>query len=137
MSKQFQLKQIDDVANELLQTQKSKTFCFFGQMGAGKTTLIKALVKKLGSADEVSSPTFGLVNEYHSPKGEVLAYHFDFYRINDETEAMDIGFEEYLASNTHVFIEWPELIPNLLPDDVNQVHIDIQDENTRHIRFSS
>ena len=84
-------------------------------MGAGKTTLIKALVKELGGTDTVSSPTSGLVNEYETKTGELLGYHFDFYRLNDETEAMDMGLEDYLNTSAWIFMEWPEKIPGWFP----------------------
>ena len=83
-------------------------------MGAGKTTLIKAILKEMGAIDSGSSPTFGIVNEYHNKDGELLAYHFDFYRLNDETEAYDMGLEDYLSQDCYIFIEWPEKIPSLI-----------------------
>ena len=82
--------QIYQVARQLINKSTSKTLCFYAPMGAGKTTLIKALLKELGASDTGSSPTFGIVNEYHNDKGELLAYHFDFYRLEDETEALDL-----------------------------------------------
>ncbi|HEY6159935.1 MAG TPA: tRNA (adenosine(37)-N6)-threonylcarbamoyltransferase complex ATPase subunit type 1 TsaE [Bacteroidia bacterium] len=103
-------------------TTGKKKFAFYGEMGAGKTTLIKALCKELGVTDPTSSPTFALVNEYHNQKGEKI-YHFDFYRIKNETEALDMGCEEYFYSGNYCFIEWPEKIPNLLPAGIVKVNI--------------
>lgn len=98
-----------------------KTFLFFGDMGVGKTTLIKAICSHLGVIDKITSPTYSLVNEYRLPTG--ILYHFDFYRIKDETEAYDMGFEEYLYSGNCCLIEWPEKIQNLWPEQF--VHISL------------
>lgn len=127
---------IADVARELLSSVKSKTLCLHGEMGAGKTTLTKALVKALGGSDSGSSPTFGIVNEYHFESGELLGYHFDFYRLNDETEALDLGFEDYLNQDVWIFIEWPEKIPSFLPEDATHVHIKIVDALTRELKLN-
>ena len=97
---------------------KNKTLLFYGQMGVGKTTLIKELCKSLGVLDNISSPTFSLVNEYQTAKNDKV-YHFDFYRIEDEEEAYDIGIEDYFDSKNWCFVEWPENIVNLLPIDTN------------------
>ena len=121
------------IANEIIQNSKSKTLAFHAPMGAGKTTLIKAIVKELDGEDNVSSPTFGLVNEYAKIDGELLGYHFDFYRLEDENEAMDMGLEDYLNTDSWVFMEWPEKIPNLIPEDAQIVHIEIIDEKTRKL----
>jgi len=128
---------IQKVAKKIFFQTTSQTLCFHGEMGAGKTTLIKALVKELGDADEVSSPTFSIVNEYHSTKGNLLAYHFDFYRLNDEMEALDMGFEDYLSQNVWIFIEWPEKIPSFIPQDSMNLQIKIIDETTREISLIS
>lgn len=98
---------------------------FYGEMGVGKTTLIKNLCKLLQVKDEVSSPTFSLVNEYQTNHGETL-YHFDFYRIKSEEEVMDMGYEDYFYSGSRCFVEWPEKIPNLLPENAIQVHIELK-----------
>lgn len=121
------------IAKEIIQNSKSKTLAFHAPMGAGKTTLIKAIVKELDGEDNVSSPTFGLVNEYAKIDGELLGYHFDFYRLEDENEAMDMGLEDYLNTDSWVFMEWPEKIPNLIPEDAQIVHIEIIDEKTRKL----
>jgi tRNA threonylcarbamoyladenosine biosynthesis protein TsaE len=102
-------------------------------MGAGKTTLIKALIKALGSADVVSSPTFSLVNEYHIDQGKI--YHFDFYRIEDETEVLDMGFEDYLDSDSWKLIEWPQKIENLLEADMQKVEVFIENNKSRKLKF--
>jgi len=128
---------LQDVARIVISSSTSKCLAFYAPMGAGKTTLIKALVSELGSADIVSSPTFGLVNEYHNADGTLLAYHFDFYRLQDEMEAMDMGLEDYLASEAWIFIEWPEKIPNLIPTTAAAIHIDIVSPTERRISFSS
>ena len=127
--------EISTIAQEIIANATSKTLCFYGEMGAGKTTLIKALVKKIGNIETVNSPTFGIVNEYQHKNGEVLGFHFDFYRLNDETEALDLGFEDYLNQNVWVFIEWPEKISSFLPEDKTDISIQIIDAETRQIQF--
>ena len=107
-----------------------RMFLFYGEMGAGKTTFIKALCAALGVPGVTSSPTYALVNEYHAENGNII-YHFDFYRIENEEQAYDIGYEEYFYSNHYCFIEWPERIENLLP--ANYVSISITEENTERI----
>jgi len=117
------LSDLPSVAQKLLQTFSDKRiFALYGEMGAGKTTLIKALCKELGVIDPVSSPTFALVYEYRTATGSPV-YHFDFYRIKDEKEAIDIGVEEYFYSGNNCFLEWPEKISNLLPEET--VHLQI------------
>ena len=129
----YKEKELSKVIKIILDKTKSKTLAFYAPMGAGKTTLIKALVKELGGMDNVSSPTFGLVNEYSQKNGGLLGYHFDFYRLNDETEAMDMGLEDYLNNDGWIFMEWPEKIPNLVPSDAQHLKIDIIDERTRKL----
>ena len=99
MIKNYTLQQLPEIAKEVLKSSKNKVLLFYGKMGVGKTTLIKEIVKQLEVLDNVSSPTFSLVNEYHSIKGDKI-YHFDFYRIDNEEEAMDMGIEEYFYSNS-------------------------------------
>lgn len=108
-----------------------KIFLFYGQMGAGKTTLINALCRGLGVTENTSSPTFAIVNEYRAPKNNI--FHFDFYRLKNQTEAMDIGFEEYLDSGKYCFIEWPEKIPDLLPQHHLRISITVTGEQSRDI----
>jgi tRNA threonylcarbamoyladenosine biosynthesis protein TsaE len=128
---------INEVAHQLIQQVPSKALCFYGQMGAGKTTLIKALVKHLGGAGDVNSPTFGIVNEYYKDNDELLAYHFDFYRLNNEGEALDLGIEDYFNSDVWLFMEWPEKIPSILPYDAIKITIEVVDSETRKLSFPS
>ncbi|PKG43370.1 tRNA (adenosine(37)-N6)-threonylcarbamoyltransferase complex ATPase subunit type 1 TsaE [Psychroflexus sp. MES1-P1E] len=127
----YRLSDIESTASQILKYVKSKNVLFSGEMGSGKTTLIKELVKQSGSKDRVSSPTYSLVNEYEGITNSV--YHFDFYRIEDELEAYDMGFEEYLDSSNQVFIEWPEKIPNLWPQHYSLLEFTAEDEQTRTI----
>ena len=133
MTISYNISQISDVAQQLIAKFPSKTLCFYGEMGAGKTTLIKALVKELKGTGSTSSPTFGIVNEYHRENGELLGYHFDFYRLNDESEAWDLGLEEYLSADAWRFMEWPEKIEGLLPQTATNIKIEILDEKTRQL----
>ncbi len=127
--------QIAEVTEQLIQEVPSKTLCFHGEMGAGKTTLIKAIVKHLGAVDEANSPTFGIVNEYHNADETLLAYHFDFYRLNDENEAYDLGIEDYFNTDAWLFMEWPEKIEAILPLDAVHIQIEVVDFNTRKLSF--
>lgn len=127
--------ELKKIAHEIIHNSKSKILAFYAPMGAGKTTLIKALVKELGGKDNVSSPTFGLVNEYADKNGELLGYHFDFYRLEDENEAMDMGLEDYLNTKGWIFMEWPEKIPNLVPIDAQIIKIEILNEKTRKLQL--
>ena len=129
MSITYNLAQIDEAVDYILKHTKSKVLLFYGEMGAGKTTLIKSLVKALKSEDKVASPTFSLANEYHTPQENI--YHFDFYRLEDENEALDIGIEEYLNSNNWIFIEWPQNISSFLENEFQKVDISVKDEKTR------
>ncbi len=133
----FRKEELHMAASHVLENVPGKTLCFFGDMGAGKTTLIKSIVKELGAADEANSPTFGLVNEYHDNFGNLLAYHFDFYRLENELEALDLGLDDYLSSGAWIFIEWPEKIQSLLPQDSVSIFLHFIDENTRSIDFST
>lgn len=110
-----------------------RIFAFYGKMGAGKTTFIKALCRAMGSADNITSPTFALVNEYDTT-GPAKIYHFDFYRVKNPAEALDIGLEEYLYSEQYCFMEWPEKVESLLPDDLVEVHIEEQLHTARQIK---
>lgn len=129
----YLLSEIDTVARKLLEKSGSKTLLFYGEMGAGKTTLIKALLKALGAVDTGSSPTFSLVNVYETENGTVN--HFDFYRIIDESEAWDMGFEEYLESGNWNFIEWPQKIPNFIEEEDQKVEILILENDLRKLKF--
>ena len=118
------LTELSVAASQLLQHhQNKKVFAFYGEMGAGKTTFIKELCKTLGVIENTSSPTFSVINEYKTITGEKV-FHFDFYRLKNENEAYDLGYEDYLYSNNYCFIEWPEKIANLLPDDLIRVTIE-------------
>ena len=123
-------------ASQIISSASShKIFLFHGEMGAGKTTLIKALCANLGTDENISSPTFSIVNEYLIPKGKI--YHFDFYRLKNQTEALDMGYEEYFYSGEYCFIEWPEKIADLLPDHYLDIHIEILADNKRQISVHS
>lgn len=125
--------EIGKVAEQLLKNSVSKTFLFYGNMGVGKTTLIKELTKQLGVMETSSSPSFSIVNEYDTPRGAI--YHFDFYRIKNINEAFDIGLEDYLYSGNYVFIEWPEKIEKLLPENTNKLKIEINKNGSRTLKF--
>jgi tRNA threonylcarbamoyladenosine biosynthesis protein TsaE len=107
-----------------------RVFAFYGSMGAGKTTFIKAICRELGSEDYVTSPTFALINEYTTSKGSVI-YHFDFYRIKKIDEAFDLGYEDYIYSGNYCFIEWPEMIEQLLPAGIVEVRISEGENSVR------
>lgn len=120
------LAEIDKAAQQFLKMNEGKRlFAFNGKMGAGKTTFIKALCTQLGVKDTISSPTFSIVNEYRSGNGSKI-FHFDFYRLKSEVEAMDMGYEDYFYSNAICFIEWPEKISGLLPSGIVVVDISVQ-----------
>ena len=112
-----------------------KIFAFYGSMGAGKTTIIKAICENLGAVDIVSSPTFTLVNEYRTSKGETL-FHIDFYRIKKQEEAYDFGIEEYLTGDSYCFMEWPELIEELLPPETLIIRISVDNNEQRILSLS-
>jgi len=133
----FSIDHKDDLlaAAEKLLEINNKIVLFYGDMGAGKTTFIKAICQVLGVTDTVSSPTFSIVNEYESPVGPV--FHFDFYRLKNETEALDLGYEEYLYSGNYCFIEWPEKIPNLLPEHAAKVSLTITGDQERLIQIDN
>jgi tRNA threonylcarbamoyladenosine biosynthesis protein TsaE len=122
------LSQLPAVAKQLLQSfDGEKIIAFYGEMGSGKTTLIKAICEELGVKDTISSPTYSIVNEYRTLKGEKV-YHFDFYRIKSVDEAYDMGYEEYFYSKAYCFIEWPEKIAELMPLTYEKVTITLQGE---------
>jgi tRNA threonylcarbamoyladenosine biosynthesis protein TsaE len=127
---------LPNVAREIAaQLKEVSVWLFHGDLGAGKTTLIKALGQELGIEDAMSSPTFAIVNEYHSQQYQAV-FHFDFYRIKSELEAFDIGVEEYFDSGHPCLIEWGEKIPSLLPEERGEVWITIENETTRTIAIS-
>lgn len=134
LKKNFDINTIDEVANLLLDVVSTKTILFYGEMGVGKTTLIKAIVKALGGNAKVTSPTFSIVNEYEVPNDKV--YHFDFYRIDNEIEVLDIGFEDYIYSGHWNFIEWPEKIAGILPDKADIIYIKMNKDGSRTLEMS-
>ena len=128
----FSLEEIDTIANQILSENPNKVLLFNGEMGVGKTTLIKSLAKFLGVNDATSSPTFSLVNEYQIIDNQFI-YHFDFYRLKNEMEAMDMGIEDYLYSGNWCFIEWPEKIPNCIPDQHSTITIELLPDGKRRL----
>ena len=129
----FNLQDLNFVAKEILRNVPNKTLLFYGNMGVGKTTLIKELSKQLGVTDVINSPTFSLVNEYEIIKDKI--YHFDFYRIKSEEEALDIGIEDYFFSGHWNLIEWPENISNLLPPNSTKIEMNKNQNGTRTLNI--
>ena len=119
------------VVKSLLNNSDSKIILFHGTMGVGKTTLIKALVKAIGSTDEVQSPTYSLVNEYQA--NNACIFHFDLYRVNTIDELYNFGFEEYFQEDHWVFIEWPELARAFIPENATNVFIELNQDGSRKI----
>jgi tRNA threonylcarbamoyladenosine biosynthesis protein TsaE len=117
------------------QTKGKKIYAFYGAMGAGKTTIIKALCEYLGATDLVSSPTFTLINEYRTTNGESM-YHIDFYRIKKHDEVFDFGIEEYLTGEKYCFMEWPELVEDILPEETVRVRISVEENEERTLSVS-
>ena len=128
------LEQIHEAAREFISAMGDNTvFALYGKMGAGKTTFVKALCEELGVSDVITSPTFAIVNEYRSDEGGDLIYHFDFYPIKKLSEVYDMGYEDYFYSGALCFIEWPELVEELLPGDAVKVTIEELEDGTRKI----
>ena len=131
------IKNIDFAAAELLKEfEGQRVFAFFGEMGAGKTTFIQALCRELDVIEVVNSPTFTIVNEYHTENGSSI-YHFDFFRIKKIEEVFDLGYEDYFYSGNYCFIEWPELITDILPDNAVLVKITIDQGGTRILEIGN
>ena len=129
----YNLTELPQIVSQILATpQLKKVLIFKAEMGAGKTTLIKEIVKQLGVSENTASPTFGYVNEYKTESNETI-YHFDLYRLEDEETAYQLGIDEYFYSGEWCLIEWPEKTPNLIPLDHAQIHIEIIDETTRKL----
>ena len=129
------IEDITPAAQEFIAAMGDNTvFAFYGKMGAGKTTFIKAVCQALGVTDVINSPTFAIVNEYLDGQGSPI-YHFDFYRIKRQQEVLDIGYEDYIYSGCVCFMEWPELIEDLLPTDAVRVTITQQEDGTRVIEM--
>ena len=126
---------IHDAAKEFIANMDDRTvFAFYGKMGAGKTTFIKAICEELGVNDVITSPTFAIVNEY-TADNDTPIYHFDFYRIKKLEEVYDMGYEDYFYSGNLCLLEWPELIEDILPEDVTKVTITEQEDGTRLVEF--
>ena len=126
----YNLDEIKKVAKRVINKAKGKTILFYGDMGVGKTTLIKNIVELLGVNEVTSSPTFSIVNEYTNGKDKI--FHFDFYRLNDESEAYDMGLEEYFYNDDWCLIEWPEKVSrDLLPNELNVIEIAVEDDGRR------
>ena len=129
------IEHIREAAREFIENiGEARVFAFYGKMGAGKTTFVKAICEELGVDDVITSPTFAIVNEYTAAEGDSI-FHFDFYRIKRLEEVYDMGYEDYFYSGALCFIEWPELIEEILPDDAVRVSIVEQEDNTRKVSF--
>ena len=129
---------IREAAKQFIAAMEDNTvFAFYGKMGAGKTTFIKAICEELGVTDVINSPTFAIVNEYRSDETGELIYHFDFYRIKKLDEVYDMGYEDYFYSGALCFIEWPELVEEVLPGDAVKVIIEEVEDSTREVRLES
>jgi tRNA threonylcarbamoyladenosine biosynthesis protein TsaE len=132
----FTIDQLESVAQQIIAQQPQKVILFHGEMGVGKTTLIKQLCKNLGVLEATSSPTFSLVNEYEIANNQ-LVYHFDFYRLKNEMEALDIGADDYFYSGNWCFIEWAEKIPNLIPEAHSIITIELLADGKRHLQLTN
>lgn len=127
------LEELKVAAKELITAfSDDRVFAFYGKMGAGKTTFIQSICRALGSDDNVTSPTFALINEYNTADLDSI-FHFDFYRIKDIEEAYDLGYEDYIYSGSYCLIEWPEMIESLLPEKMVEVKIEVKEDDTRLI----
>tara|TARA_R110000868_G_scaffold194459_2_gene439881 strand:- start:5310 stop:5717 length:408 start_codon:yes stop_codon:yes gene_type:complete len=131
----FSLEDIASVAEIVVAENPKKVILFHGEMGAGKTTFIKQLCKTLGVTEATSSPTFSLVNEYQTIDNQIV-YHFDFYRLKNENEALDMGADDYFYSGNWCFIEWAEQIPNLIPDEHSVIKIELLPDGKRLLHLS-
>ena len=132
------LDNIREAAKQFIAAMEDNTvFAFYGKMGAGKTTFIKAICEELGVTDVINSPTFAIVNEYRSDETGELIYHFDFYRIKKLDEVYDMGYEDYFYSGALCFIEWPEFVEEVLPGDAVKVTIEEIEDGTRSVRLES
>ena len=134
MNKNYSLSDVNRIAKDIIKNSIQKILLFHGEMGVGKTTLIKEICKELGTDDITSSPTFSIVNEYKTKTNDTI-YHFDFYRINNEEEAYNIGVEDYFDSDAWCLIEWPSVIQNLLPLDYVNIHLSELDDGQRNIQL--
>ena len=132
----FTLDELELVAQKVIDQHPSKVILFHGEMGVGKTTLIKQLCKTLGVISATSSPTFSLVNEYETIDNQIV-YHFDFYRLKNEMEALDMGADDYFYSGNWCFIEWAEKIPSLIPDEHAVITIELVENGKRHLTLTN
>jgi tRNA threonylcarbamoyladenosine biosynthesis protein TsaE len=132
----FTLDELELVAQKIIDQKTPKVILFHGEMGVGKTTLIKQLCKTLGVTSATSSPTFSLVNEYETIDNLVV-YHFDFYRLKNEMEALDMGADDYFYSGNWCFIEWAEKIPSLIPDEHAVITIELVENGKRHLTLTN
>ena len=132
----FTLDELELVAQKVIDQHPSKVILFHGEMGVGKTTLIKQLCKTLGVSSATSSPTFSLVNEYETIDNQDV-YHFDFYRLKNEMEALDMGADDYFYSGNWCFIEWAEKIPSLIPDEHAVITIELVENGKRHLTLTN
>ena len=135
MNKNFLLSEVPIIAKEIIKNSTSKIILFHGDMGVGKTTLIKEICKTLGTENLISSPTFSIVNEYITSNDETI-FHFDFYRIDNEEEAYNIGVEDYFDSNHWCLIEWPSVVENLLPLENVNVYLTVLEDGLRNIQIN-
>jgi len=135
MNKNFLLSEVPIIAKEIIKNSTSKIILFHGDMGVGKTTLIKEICKTLGTENLISSPTFSIVNEYITSNNETI-FHFDFYRIDNEEEAYNIGVEDYFDSNHWCLIEWPSVVENLLPLENVNVYLTVLEDGQRNIQIN-
>lgn len=130
------LQELPTMASQLKRhIKKNKIVALYGEMGAGKTTLIKEICRQLGCVDVATSPTFALVNEYFTKKGDPV-YHFDFYRINDPEELYDIGYEDYISGESICFIEWPNQAEELIPPEALKIYLTIEPDGSRKLEFN-
>lgn len=135
MNKNFLLSEVALIAEEIIKISNCKTILFHGDMGVGKTTLIKEICKILGAEDLTSSPTFSIVNEYKTSNDDTI-FHFDFYRIDNEEDAYNIGVEDYFDSNHWCLIEWPSVVENLLPLEIVNVYLTVLEDGQRNIQLN-
>ncbi len=132
----FTIDELESVAQQIIAQQPARVILFHGEMGVGKTTLIKQVCKTLGVIEATSSPTFSLVNEYETVTNQIV-YHFDFYRLKNEMEALDMGADDYFYSGNWCFIEWAEKIPNLIPEEHAIITIELVDDGKRHLTLTN